>query len=187
VLSASGLESRKLLSQAVGNRSAIGAGSLNAQAIRIIPEASLLGPRLERAYPFPAIEDTRPGNRALRPPLAPRPLKAPVILAPVPSNPAPVPVPAPAPRKPAQGRKAISIDDIPRNADAILAYAKREFRKGVTLARIASQLAHWSLPAPHGNGCPIGLVKEQLGHASLETTSVYVHARPSDGLFKYLR
>ena len=41
----------------------------------------------------------------------------------------------------------------------------------------------WSLD----NGAPISLVKEQLGHASLETTSTYVHARPSDGLFKFLR
>jgi len=50
---------------------------------------------------------------------------------------------------------------------------------------------HWfrHAAASHAldNGCPIGLVKEQLGHASLETTSVYVHARPTDGLFKYLR
>ncbi len=49
---------------------------------------------------------------------------------------------------------------------------------------------HWfrHAAASHAldNGCPIGLVK-QLGHASLETTSVYVHARPTDGLFKYLR
>jgi len=49
---------------------------------------------------------------------------------------------------------------------------------------------HWfrHAAASHAldNGCPIGLVKEQLGHASLETTSVYVHARPTDGLFKYL-
>jgi len=36
-------------------------------------------------------------------------------------------------------------------------------------------------------GAPISLVKEQLGHASLETTSGYVHARPGDGLFNYLR
>lgn len=50
---------------------------------------------------------------------------------------------------------------------------------------------HWfrHAAASHAldNGCPISLVKEQLGHSSLEVTSVYVHARPSDGLFKYLR
>ena len=50
---------------------------------------------------------------------------------------------------------------------------------------------HWfrHAAASHAldNGCPIGLVKDQLGHGSLETTSVYVHARPTDGLFKYLR
>ena len=50
---------------------------------------------------------------------------------------------------------------------------------------------HWfrHAAASHAldNGCPISLVKEQLGHSSLEITSVYVHARPTDGLFKYLR
>jgi len=50
---------------------------------------------------------------------------------------------------------------------------------------------HWfrHAAASHAldNGCPISLVKEQLGHSSLEVTSVYVHARPTDGLFKYLR
>ncbi len=50
---------------------------------------------------------------------------------------------------------------------------------------------HWfrHAAASHAldNGCPISLVKEQLGHSSLEVTSVYTHARPTDGLFKYLR
>lgn len=50
---------------------------------------------------------------------------------------------------------------------------------------------HWfrHAAASHAldNGCPISLVKEQLGHSSLEVTSVYVHARPTEGLFKYLR
>jgi len=50
---------------------------------------------------------------------------------------------------------------------------------------------HWfrHAAASHAldNGAPISLVKEQLGHSSLEVTSVYVHARPTDGLFKYLR
>ncbi len=50
---------------------------------------------------------------------------------------------------------------------------------------------HWfrHAAASHAldNGCPISLVKEQLGHSSLEVTSAYVHARPTDGLFKYLR
>jgi integrase/recombinase XerD len=50
---------------------------------------------------------------------------------------------------------------------------------------------HWfrHAAASHAldNGCPISLVKEQLGHSSLEVTSVYVHARPTDGLFNYLR
>ena len=50
---------------------------------------------------------------------------------------------------------------------------------------------HWfrHAAASHAldNDCPISLVKEQLGHSSLEATSAYVHARPTDGLFKYLR
>jgi integrase/recombinase XerD len=50
---------------------------------------------------------------------------------------------------------------------------------------------HWfrHAAASHSldNGAPISLVKEQLGHSSLEVTSAYVHARPTDGLFKYLR
>ncbi|WP_321477678.1 tyrosine-type recombinase/integrase [uncultured Paludibaculum sp.] len=49
---------------------------------------------------------------------------------------------------------------------------------------------HWfrHAAASHAldNGAPISLVKEQLGHSSLEVTSVYVHARPTDGLFKFL-
>jgi integrase/recombinase XerD len=50
---------------------------------------------------------------------------------------------------------------------------------------------HWfrHAAASHAldNGCPIGLVEDQLGHGSLEATSVDVHARPTDGVFKYLR
>ena len=50
---------------------------------------------------------------------------------------------------------------------------------------------HWfqHAAASHAldNGAPISLVKDQLGHSSLEITSVYAHARPNDGLFRYLR
>lgn len=35
-------------------------------------------------------------------------------------------------------------------------------------------------------GAPIHLVQQNLGHASLATTSKYVHARPDDGIGKYL-
>ncbi len=35
-------------------------------------------------------------------------------------------------------------------------------------------------------GAPVHLVQQQLGHASLETTTQYSHARPDDGLFRYL-
>jgi integrase/recombinase XerD len=67
------------------------------------------------------------------------------------------------------------------------------------IVRAATKRAHIELGvSPHwfrhacasnslDNGAPISLVKEQLGHSSLEITSVYTHARPTDGLFKYLR
>jgi len=35
-------------------------------------------------------------------------------------------------------------------------------------------------------GAPISLVREDLGHASLMTTSRYTHARPGDGSSRYL-
>jgi site-specific recombinase XerD len=37
------------------------------------------------------------------------------------------------------------------------------------------------------HGANVALVREQLGHSSLETTSRYAHARPGTGLVKYLR
>lgn len=50
--------------------------------------------------------------------------------------------------------------------------------------------AHWyrHACASHSldNGAPISLVQQSLGHASLATTSKYTHARPSDGLGRYL-
>lgn len=36
------------------------------------------------------------------------------------------------------------------------------------------------------NGAPLPLVRDSLGHGSIATTSVYVHARPSDGAGLYL-
>lgn len=53
------------------------------------------------------------------------------------------------------------------------------------------------LPSPHwfrhtcatvslDNGAPIHVVKERLGHASLSTTQIYLHAKPEEGLDKYL-
>lgn len=49
---------------------------------------------------------------------------------------------------------------------------------------------HWfrHCAASHSldGGAPVHLVQQQLGHASLDTTSRYVHARPGDGLFRYL-
>jgi integrase/recombinase XerD len=37
------------------------------------------------------------------------------------------------------------------------------------------------------NGCPVGLVQANLGHASLDTTTRYIHSRPQDGLSRYLK
>ena len=35
-------------------------------------------------------------------------------------------------------------------------------------------------------GAPLSLVQQGLGHASVATTSKYLHARPSDGAGRYL-
>jgi len=54
----------------------------------------------------------------------------------------------------------------------------------------ANVSAHWlrHACASHAldGGAPVHLVQQQLGHASLETTTQYSHARPDDGLFRYL-
>ena len=60
-------------------------------------------------------------------------------------------------------------------------------RAGIEQAVSPHWFRHASASHALDNGCPISLVKEQLGHSSLQVTSAYVHARPSDGLFKYLR
>jgi integrase/recombinase XerD len=60
-------------------------------------------------------------------------------------------------------------------------------RAGIEQAVSPHWLRHACASNALDNGAPISLVKEQLGHSSLEITSVYTHARPQDGLFKYLR
>ena len=60
-------------------------------------------------------------------------------------------------------------------------------RAGIELGVSPHWLRHCCASNSLDNGAPISLVKEQLGHSSLEITSVYTHARPQDGLFKYLR
>ena len=51
--------------------------------------------------------------------------------------------------------------------------------------------AHWMrhAHASHSidNGAPLTLVRETLGHVSLQTTSAYIHARPNESSGKYLR
>jgi len=80
--------------------------------------------RLDRVRPCPVIEDTRPGNRALRPPLAPR----------APRKPAPAPMPAPRP---------------PLDPAEMLRLMKKRFRAGKSLHSIATELTRLT-PAPNG-------------------------------------
>lgn len=59
-------------------------------------------------------------------------------------------------------------------------------RAGIT----ANVSPHWFRHACASHaldaGAPISLVQQQLGHSSLEITGAYLHARPNDGLFRYL-
>jgi integrase/recombinase XerD len=38
-----------------------------------------------------------------------------------------------------------------------------------------------------GNGAPISLVQQTLGHGNLKTTSIYAHAKPGDSSALYLK
>jgi integrase/recombinase XerD len=60
-------------------------------------------------------------------------------------------------------------------------------RAGIEAAVSPHWFRHAAASHALDNGAPISLVKDQLGHSSLEITSVYTHARPNDGLFRYLR
>jgi len=59
-------------------------------------------------------------------------------------------------------------------------------------AKIAKPVSpHWLRHAHASHaldaGAPISLVRDTLGHASISTTSLYLHSKPRDGSGKYLR
>jgi integrase/recombinase XerD len=59
-------------------------------------------------------------------------------------------------------------------------------RAGVSAAVSPHWLRHAHASHALDRGAPIHLVQQTLGHASLETTSQYVHARPDESSGKYL-
>jgi integrase/recombinase XerD len=59
-------------------------------------------------------------------------------------------------------------------------------RAGITLPVSPHWLRHACASHALDGGAPVHLVQQQLGHSSLEVTTRYAHARPSDGLFRYL-
>lgn len=59
-------------------------------------------------------------------------------------------------------------------------------RAGVDTGISAHWLRHAHASHALDRGCPIHVLKDTLGHASVATTSRYLHARPNDGSGKYL-
>lgn len=59
-------------------------------------------------------------------------------------------------------------------------------RAGVTEAASAHWLRHAHASHALDHGAPLHVLQGSIGHASLKTTSEYVHARPGDGSSKYL-
>lgn len=63
-----------------------------------------------------------------------------------------------------------------------------------TVARRAARPAdfspHWLRHAhasyAHHRGAPLALIQRTLGHVSVQTTGVYLHARPDDSSSRYL-
>lgn len=59
-------------------------------------------------------------------------------------------------------------------------------RAGIELSVSPHWLRHAHASHSLDRGCPVHLVQATLGHASLATTSRYVHARPDDSSARYL-
>lgn len=59
-------------------------------------------------------------------------------------------------------------------------------RAGIDAGISAHWLRHAHASHALDRGCPIHVLKDTLGHASVATTSRYLHARPNDGSGKYL-
>jgi integrase/recombinase XerD len=79
-------------------------------------------------------------------------------------------------------------DDAPLTFDALADVVTRAARR----AKIAKPVSpHWLRHAHASHaldaGAPISLVRDTLGHASIATTSLYLHSKPKDGSGKYLR
>lgn len=66
----------------------------------------------------------------------------------------------------------------------ILQYATRN--AGFAMSISPHWLRHAGASHALDNGCPLHLLRQDLGHKSLETTSIYVHADPSQGSALYL-
>lgn len=67
----------------------------------------------------------------------------------------------------------------------------RLVRRAVRQAGLESAVSpHWFRHACASHaidaGAPLHLVQQQLGHSSLAVTGMYLHARPKDGLYRYL-
>jgi integrase/recombinase XerD len=73
----------------------------------------------------------------------------------------------------------------PRRAERIVTQAAT--RAGIHKNVSPHWLRHAHASHSLDNGAPPNLVKETLGHASLATTSAYVHARPNESSSMYLK
>jgi len=62
-------------------------------------------------------------------------------------------------------------------------YGLRAIGKGAT----SHYYRHSSASHAISHGCPIDLIQRQLNHSSLAVTSKYLHARPSEGISKFLK
>lgn len=60
-------------------------------------------------------------------------------------------------------------------------------RAGINPEASAHWLRHAHASHSLDNGAPVSLVSQTLGHASIKTTSVYSHAKPSDSSSRYLK